>query len=166
MAGRAEKVWIDYRRRGAIGSSKERPELSTSATPATCCPTTGAGTVLLVRSFAWPPICARGAAFCSRPRGKLDATIQGPAARREAERSSADAWRPSSAYSSLHDPAVLTERISFFLALTALRIDIGRRRHAHRGEESRWFETTLTKAMEMIARGESIDARPSFSFSI
>jgi nudix-type nucleoside diphosphatase (YffH/AdpP family) len=157
-----KRIRFDYRRRSGEWQTHERLIVDIGDAAAVLPYDAERGTVLLARQFRLPAQLTGSDGFllevCA---GKLDGDDPQTCARREAEEELG--YRLGDlehAFDSLMSPGALTERISMFLApyRPEDRISDGGG-HAHEGEEIEVVETSLTKALDMIAHGEIVDAK-------
>ena len=119
-------------------------------------------TVILTRQFRFPVhLCGDDPALIEACAGLLDGLTPEACARKEAEEETG--YRVGAAihlFDSYMSPGSVTEKLSFFIGSydPRSRISAGGGL-AHEGEEIEVLELPLKAAIEMVARGEIIDAK-------
>src|SRR6185437_8656671 len=120
------------------------------------------GKVLLIRQFRWP-IYEAGyrKTFIEAIAGKLDGDDPLNCARREAmEEAGVRTANEKLVFHCFTSPGALTERVSLFVAdYDSLEPRAAGGGHHHEGEDIEVLETTLEKAVAMVASGEICDAK-------
>ena len=120
------------------------------------------GTVLLVRQFRWPAFeHGYRQLMIEAIAGKLDGDDAATCATKEAgEEAGVQLWNLRQVFHCFMSPGAVTERLHLFVAeydTTASRARSGG--NEHEGEDIEVLELSLATAMEMIARGDIVDAK-------
>lgn len=121
-----------------------------------------AGTVLLVRQFRWPAFeHGYRQLMIEAIAGKLDEDDAAICASKEArEEAGVRIWNLRQVFHCFMSPGAVSERLHLFVAeydANVRRAESGG--NEHEGEDIEVLELSLVAAMEMIARGDIVDAK-------